>query len=107
MATKRLYSVIVGARNGRASISLRDEREIQRITLQHFPSGCSILEVSGMWADPSKGTFRREKARQIMITTGEPQKLDRWARQLGRFMAQKELLMVEVGKAKSVRIRAV
>lgn len=104
MPTVRSYSLLIGARNSRRTFSRRDEQRIQQITLRHFPTGCSILNVSGVWFDPATGRFRKEEARQIILATSSTRSLDACARELGRFMSQKELILVEHGKSRTIRI---
>jgi len=98
------YSVFVStaARNGR--IGRAQEKIIQRITLAHFPQGCSILRVRGSWFDPQVSRFRHEEARQVLITTSHARKLRGWCEALGRALRQKELLLVTIGPARGIVI---
>lgn len=93
------YSVLIGARNSRHRWTRADEALAQEITLRHFPEGCSFLQVKGAWYDPASRSFRREEAREIVVTTHHFRKLSAWCRELGHALGQKELVVLERGQA--------
>ncbi|HEX2860949.1 MAG TPA: hypothetical protein VHN79_04890 [Lacunisphaera sp.] len=100
----KCYSVVIGARNSRRRWTRRDERTAQEITLRHFPAGCSFLKVNGAWYDPEAGSFRREEAREIVVTTRSAAKLNAWCQELGRALGQRELLVLAKGTARRLRV---
>jgi hypothetical protein len=108
MASRRCWSLLIGARtlsarNGR--FSARDERRLQAITTRHFPTGYTILDAQGGWFDPRHRRFVREQSRQVLICAATLATVRRWARELGAALRQKELLIVEVGRAMVLRVK--
>ena len=102
------YSLILGARNtpskGRKFLK-RDETLIRTLTAAHFPDGFTILSADGGWFDPAKKTFVEEESRQILVCAKNKAALRTWCGELGRALKQKELLVVELGKAKTFRFK--
>lgn len=77
---------------------------LEKITAKHFPAGCTVLDATGRWYDPAHQIFQREQARQVLICTSSPRKLRAWCRELGEALRQKEIIVIEVGPVKRVRI---
>jgi hypothetical protein len=104
----KCYSLLVGARNaggGGHGFSAADDRRIREITFRSFPNGFTILNADGGWFDPATGRFVREKSRQILVCTARPQTVWTWCRRLLRALGQQELLVVELGRGRTVRVR--
>lgn len=101
----KCYSIILGARNTRSKhISRDDEIRIQQITARYFPGGFSILNVKGGWFDPVANRFIREEARQLWICTTRHKVLRQWVKELGRALRQREIIVMEFGRARRQRI---
>lgn len=102
-----LWSVLIGARQirGRRRFSRTDDRLLQSITAEHFPSGYTILEARGGWFDPTRRSFVREDSRQIQITSRAPARVRAWAKALSAALQQKELLLVQMGVARKITLR--
>ena len=102
-----LWSVLIGARQmrRRRRFSRADDGLLQSITAEHFPSGYTILEARGGWFDPSTRRFVREDSRQILITSGSMRRVRAWGKALGVALHQKELLLVQVGAARTIKVR--
>jgi hypothetical protein len=98
------YSLLIGARNDRRRFPRKDEMILEKITARHFPEGFTILDASGAWYDAVRTTFRKEQARQVLICTSAPRKLDAWCRELGEALGQNELLVIEMGPVRRFRI---
>jgi hypothetical protein len=98
------YSLLIGSNNARGRFLRRDEKLLQDITARHFPQGFTILNAKGSWYDATSKSFRREDAREVLVCTRRPQDLRRWCRELGRALRQKELLLVETGTARRIRL---
>ena len=98
----KCYSLLLGARNTPAAgkrFLRRDDALVREITARHFPDGFTILSAEGAWYDRERGTFIEEDSRQILITTRDRAKLRAWSQELGEALQQKELLVVELGRA--------
>jgi hypothetical protein len=103
----KCYSMMLGARRVRSerrTFSRADESRIREITTRHFPEGYTILNAEGGWFDPSRAQFIKEASRQILICTGQPRRVRRWASELGVALRQKELLIVQLGTATTLRV---
>ncbi len=100
------FSLILGARNTPAAgrrFSKRDDEMIREITARHFPDGFTILNAEGGWYDPERREFVEEAARQILIRTADLRALRAWCAALAGALRQKELLVVELGAARTFR----
>ena len=102
-----LWSVLIGARQMRRGrrFSQADDRLLQTITAEHFPSGYTILEARGGWFDPSTRRFVREDSRQILITSRSARRIRAWGKALGNALRQKELLLAQMGVARKIKLR--
>lgn len=96
------YSLFVGARSPRRSFLRKDVRVMGEITARHFPSGFSLIDVAGSWYDPRTGTLRKEESRQIIVRSKSLRKVRAWAKELGRALGQKELLVTELGRSEVI-----
>ncbi len=104
----KCYSLLLGARNTPAAgkrFLRRDDTRVREITARHFPEGFTILSADGGWYDRERAAFIEEDSRQILITTGDRRKLRAWSRELGEALQQKELLIVELGRASIFSIK--
>jgi hypothetical protein len=104
------WSLLIGASRLRAQarrFSRADERRIQRITAEHFPSGFTVLAATGGWFDPDQGKFVVEESRQVIICGASAAAVRIWAEMLGRVLRQKELVVMRQGDAIRLHIRAV
>jgi hypothetical protein len=104
----KCYSLLVGARNvgsGRRTFSAADEARIRDITFRSFPNGFTILNADGGWFDPASRRFVRERSRQILVCTDRPRTVWAWCRNLMRTLGQQEMLVVELGRARTIRLR--
>lgn len=104
----KCFSLILGARNTPAAgrkFSREDDALIRELTGRHFPDGFTILNADGGWFDPGRKVFVEEEARQILICTSDRQALRTWCKALARALRQKELLVVELGVARTFRYR--
>ncbi len=103
------FSLILGARNtpgaGRR-FSKADDEMIRELTARHFPDGFTILNADGGWFDPQQRVFVEEAARQVLICTSDRRTLRAWCAALAGALRQKELLVVELGVARTFRYRA-
>jgi len=102
------YSLLLGARNTPAHgkrFSAADDALIRDITFRHFPAGFTILNADGGWFDPNTRTFLQEESRQILVCTDSVIALRRWCIALARALQQKELLVVEVGRAVTIHVK--
>ena len=100
MHGKRCFSLLLGARNTPLAgkrFTRHDEAQIRAITFRHFPEGFTILNADGGWFDPRRGRFVAEQSRQILVSARSRAALRAWCRELGRALAQRELLIIEVG----------
>lgn len=108
-AVMKCFSLILGARNtpaaGRRFLK-KDDVLIRTLTARHFPDGFTILNADGGWFDPTRKTFVEESARQILICAEGRKPLKAWCAELARALKQKELLVVELGKARTFRYRS-
>jgi hypothetical protein len=103
-----MWSLFLGARRLRPGVrrfSAADDRRLQEITTKHFPAGYTILGAAGGWYDPSTRRFVREESRQILIASASAAQVRRWARVLGAAFKQKELMLVETGRAFRLKIK--
>ncbi|MDF3057450.1 MAG: hypothetical protein K0R17_1665 [Rariglobus sp.] len=102
------FSLILGARNtpgaGRR-FSKKDDAMIRDLTAQHFPAGFTILNAGGGWFDPARKLFVEEEARQVLICTSSVRALREWCAALAGALRQKELLLVELGVARTFRYK--
>jgi len=101
----KAYSVLIGAPNDTRRFSPTAERRLQQITARHFPGGFTILDAKGAWYDPARRAFRREQARQIVVTTAQLRRLRPWCLELGAALNQKEILLLEAGRMTRVVMR--
>jgi hypothetical protein len=104
----KCYSLLVGARNSggrRRKFSAADDTRIREITFRSFPNGFTILNADGGWFDPAARRFVRERSRQILVCTARPQTVWAWCRNLMSALGQQELLVVELGRGRTVRLR--
>ena len=107
MAATKCWSLLVGSRRlagQHPAFSRRDDKLLQRITAAHFPSGHSILQAAGGWYDAAARRFVREESRQVLICAASAARVRAWGRDLGTALRQKELLIVEHGRALALRI---
>lgn len=96
------YSLILGARHTSATgtrFGGREERRIREITRRHFPAGFTILRADGGWFDPDLARFVAEESRQLLVCAPSRRPLAPWCRELARALGQKELIVVELGRA--------
>jgi hypothetical protein len=103
------FSLILGARNTPAAgrrFSRSDDEMIRELTARHFPDGFTILNADGGWFDPERRTFVEEAARQILICTADRRALGAWCAALASALHQRELLVVELGVARTFRYKA-
>jgi hypothetical protein len=102
------WSLLIGARKLRAKarrFSRADDRLLETITTQHFPTGFTILRAVGGWFDPAQRRFIHEESRQVLIGDATPAAMRRWGRELGRALAQKEIVVIRLGTAVRLRMR--
>lgn len=78
---------------------------IREITFRHFPDGFTVLNADGGWFDPKRGRFIEEDSRQILVCPTGRGQLRAWCNELATALKQKELLVIEVGRAISYRPR--
>src|SRR5690606_22018341 len=78
---------------------------IRDITLRHFPAGFTILNADGAWFDPARQKFIEEESRQVLVCPTRRGQLREWCDELGTALGQKELLVMEVGRATAFRPR--
>jgi hypothetical protein len=100
----KCFSLILGARNTPAAgrkFSKKDDALIRDLTGRYFPSGFTVLNAEGGWFDPERKVFVEEAARQILICTSDTRALRVWCLALARALHQKELLVVEMGRART------
>lgn len=103
------FSLILGARNTPAAgrrFSKKDDGLIRDLTAAHFPEGFTILDAGGGWFDPERKIFVEEEARQILVCTANRRTLRTWCAALAKALHQKELLVVELGVARTYRYKA-
>lgn len=108
MPRLRCYSLLLGARNTPSAgrrFRAKDEEEIRRITFRHFPAGFTILNADGGWYDPQRG-FVAEDSRQILVCAPSLAATRAWTRELAAALAQKALLLVELGRAHALEFPA-
>ena len=79
---------------------------IRELTAHHFPDGFTILNAEGGWYDTERRIFVEEAARQILICTADLRELKAWCAALAGALRQKELLVVELGVARTFRYHA-
>lgn len=99
------YSVLVGSNNTRGRFSRRDEALLQKITAQYYPEGFTILTAAGSWFDPVTQQFRKEEARQVIVSTNRARSIPNWCQAIGVALRQKELIVQELGSARRIQIR--
>lgn len=102
------YSLLLGARStpGKgARFPAEDEEKLRAITARHFPEGFTVLNADGAWFDPEARRFIEEEARQVIVCTDRRGRLRSWCEELASALAQKELLVTEVGPAAMFRVR--
>lgn len=98
---------MLGARNtpqaGR-SFTRADDARIREITFRYFPAGFTVLHADGGWFDPERRAFIAEESRQILVLARSSAALRPWCEALMVALKQKELLVVELGRAMTFRI---
>lgn len=97
----KCFSLMLGARHTGARGSrfkAADDKVIREITRRHFPTGFTILEAHGGWFNPESGRFVAEESRQLLVCAPAP-RLAAWCRELAAALHQKEVLVVELGRA--------
>ena len=102
------WSLLIGARKLRAKarrFSRADDRLIQEITTRHFPAGFTILNAVGGWFDSARRRFIHEESRQVLIGGATPAQVRRWGRELGRALAQEEIVVIRIGTALRLPVR--
>jgi len=102
----KCFLLIIGSGSDKRSkrrFSKRSDRTIRELTEKHFPDGFTILNADGGWFDPTRKKFIEEAARQILVCTAKRSALSRWCAELARATHQKELLVVELGVARTFR----
>lgn len=87
------------------SFTAADDRILQKITTRHFPSGYTIVHAAGGWFDADRRKFVREESRQVLICAASLAAVRRWAQHLGAALRQKELLVIELGRALPVKVK--
>jgi hypothetical protein len=99
------FSILIGAGSSSAGgkFSRQRERLIREITKTYFPEGSSILNAEGSWLDAKKRRYVREEARQILVCAASKRELQPFCRALVTALKQKELLIVELGRATAFR----
>ena len=103
------FSLILGARNTPSAglrFSKLDDGMIRELTARYFPDGFTILNADGGWFDPRRRVFVEEAARQVLVCTSDRRALRAWCAALARALRQQELLVVELGVARTFRYRA-
>lgn len=104
----KCFSLILGARNtpaaGRRFLK-KDEALIRSLTARHFPDGFTILDADGGWFDPARKSFVEEASRQILVCAGGRAPVRAWCADLAHALGQKQLLVVELGTARTFRYR--
>lgn len=104
----KCFSLLIGARNtpaAGAKFSAGDEELMRSITARHFPDGFTILNADGAWFDPLKRAFVEEESRQIIVCAPSRRPLQAWFEELAGALNQTELLVVELGRAATLRFR--
>lgn len=100
----KCFSVLLGARNtpraGR-KFTRKDDAAIRALTARYFPDGFTILHAEGVWFDPQKAEFIEEQSRQLLVSTSDRRLLRAWCAALADALRQKELLVVELGPART------
>ena len=102
----KCFSVILGARNTPSAgrrFTQKDDAAIRALTASHFPLGFTILNADGGWFDPHRAEFIEEESRQILVCTSDRRVLKNWCAALAEALRQKELLVVELGAARTFR----
>ena len=102
------WSLLIGARKLRAKarrFSRADDRLIEQITTRHFPAGFTILHATGGWFDSTRHRFILEESRQVLIGGATPARVRRWGLELGRALAQEELVVIRIGTALRLRVQ--
>jgi hypothetical protein len=105
----KCFSLILGARNTPTAgkkFSKRDDAAIRDITARHFPDGFTVLNADGAWFDRQTRKFIEEESRQLLVCTARRADLRAWCQELGSALQQKELLIVELGRASSFVVKA-
>lgn len=102
----KCFSLILGARNTPAAGSRflgEDDALLRDLTARYFTKGFTILNAEGGWFDADKKCFVEEEARQVLVCTDNPETLSAWCAALAEALRQKELLVVELGEARTFR----
>lgn len=100
----KCFSIILGARNTPSAgrkFTRKDDKAIRELTADYFPDGFTILNADGGWFDPQRGKFIEEESRQVLVCTSDRQVLRKWCAALAVALQQKELLVVEIGEART------
>lgn len=107
-AVMNCFTLILGARNtpaaGRRFLK-KDDMLIRALTARHFPRGFTILAAEGGWFDPARKAFVEEASRQILVCSRRQASVRAWCADLAQALGQKELLVVELGRARTFRYR--
>jgi hypothetical protein len=107
-ADMKCFSLMLGARNtpaaGRRFLK-KDDALIRSLTARHFPDGFTILDADGGWFDPGRKSFVEEASRQILVCAGARGAIRAWCADLASALGQKELLVVELGTARTFRFK--
>ena len=69
-----------------------------------FLDGFTILNADGGWFDPQERRFIEEESRQILVCARKRAPLRAWCRDLGKALAQREFLVLEIGNAAKIQI---
>lgn len=104
----KCFSLLLGARNtpaAQARFAREDEELLRGVTFRHFPDGFTMLNAEGGWFDPRRGEFVEEESRQIIVCAPSRRPLRAWLEELAAAMKQAELIVVEMGRATTFRVR--
>ncbi len=104
----KCFSLLLGARNtpaSQAKFAREDEELLREVTTKHFPDGFTVLNAEGGWFDPRRGRFVEEESRQIIVCAPSRRPLRAWLEELAAAMRQAELIVVEMGRATTYRVR--
>ena len=99
----RCYSLLLGARNPRRVFTAKDDQLVRSLTRDHFPAGFTIVNGTGTGYDSAKRRFVTEQSRQILVTAASVRPVRTLAKALADALHQYELLLIELGRAQSVK----
>ncbi len=100
----KCFSVLLGARatpHAGRKFTRKDDAEIRALTARYFPGGFTILHAEGGWFDPRQAEFIEEQSRQLLVLTSDRRLLRAWCAALAEALQQEELLVVEIGPART------